>query len=81
MVTVLYEIKSGEKVQAEDDITSSYSDYSRIDKDLLGKVTFAVENGFVPNSSSSSLNPTGAVTRGELMYMIEKALALAGEIE
>lgn len=81
MVTVLYEIKSGEKVKAEDDITSSYSDYSKIDKDLLGKVTFAVENGFVPNSSSSKLNPTGAVTRGELMYMIEKALALAGEIE
>ncbi len=81
MVTVLYEMKTGTKVQAEDDITSSYSDYSKIDRDLLGKVTFAVENGFIPNSSSSKLNPTGAITRGELMYMIEKALVLAGEIE
>ncbi|PYG89522.1 hypothetical protein LY28_00741 [Ruminiclostridium sufflavum DSM 19573] len=80
MATVLYELKSGTKVRAEYDTASDYSDYNRIDKDLLNKVTFAVENGFVPNSSSGRLDPTGAVTRGELMYMIEKALVLAGEI-
>lgn len=81
MVTVLYEIKSSTRVQAEDDIASSYSDYSKIDKNLRDKVAFAIENGFIPNSSSNKLNPTGTVTRGELMYMIEKALVLAGEIE
>jgi hypothetical protein len=60
---------------------STYSDYSSIDKELLSKVAFAVENGFVPNASSTQLNPNDPITRGELMYMIEKALALAGEIE
>lgn len=81
MATVLYEIKSGTKGQANVDVIKSYSDYSKIDKALLNKVTFAVENGFVPDAAASKLNPTGPVTRGELMYMIEKALALVGEIE
>jgi len=81
LVTVLYEKKSSEKIQVDADALSSYSDFKKIDKDILDKVTFAVENGFVPNVSSSQLNPTEPVTRGELMYMIEKALALAGEIE
>lgn len=81
MTAVLYQIKSGTRAQADADIIKSYSDYGKIDKAILGKVTFAVENGFVPDTSSSSLNPTAAVTRGEVMYMIEMALALAGEIE
>ncbi len=80
MAVVLYEIKSGSKVTAATSAVSSYSDYTKIDKSTLGKVAFAVQNGFVP-VSSNRINPTGYVTRGELMYMIEKALALAGEIE
>lgn len=81
MATVLYEKKSGSKAQTEADMIFSYSDYSKIDKALLNRVTFAVENGFVPEVSPSLLKPTDPVTKGELMYMIEKALALAGEIE
>jgi len=81
IATVLYEKKSSTKIQIDADIIKGYSDYGKIDKNLLEKVTFAVENGFVPNTSSSKLNPTQPVTRGELLYMIEKALALAGEIE
>lgn len=81
MAATLYKIKSSTSIQANAATISSYSDYSKIDKDILNKVAFAVENGFVPDASSSKLNPTAPVTRGELMYMIEKALALAGEIE
>ena len=81
MATVLYEKISGTRAQSGSGAISGYSDYSKVDKDILGKVAFAVENGFVPNAASSKLNPTQTVTRGELMYMIEKALALAGEIE
>ncbi len=81
MATVLYEVKTRTKVQVSADTISSYSDYTKIDKDILNKVTFAVENGFVPNAAASQLNPTQSVTRGELMYMLEKALVLAGEIE
>lgn len=81
MATVLYERKTNMKAIAAEDIILTYSDYSQIDKAILNKVTFAVENGFVPETSSAYLNPRQAVTRGELMYMLEKALALAGEIE
>jgi hypothetical protein len=81
MATILYEKKSNTKIISDPDSISSYSDYGKIDKDILDKVTFAVENGFVPNVASSKLNPTEPITRGELMYMLEKALALAGEIE
>ncbi|MHB8064054.1 MAG: fibronectin type III domain-containing protein [Ruminiclostridium sp.] len=81
LATVLYEKKSSTKAKGDTDSISNYSDYAKIDKDILNKVTFAVENGFVPNVSSSKLNPTEPVTRGELMYMLEKALALAGELE
>ena len=81
MAVVLYEIKSGTKVRGSNSAVSGYSDYSKIDKDNIDKVAFAVENGFVPNISATTLDPAGAVTRGELMYMIEKALVLVGEIE
>ncbi len=78
MATVLYEKKTGTKAQATADSIKTYYDYNQIDKAILDKVTFAVENGFVPNASATRLNPTQPVTRGELMYMLEKALALAG---
>ena len=81
MVAVLYEIKSGTRVQGNTSMISNYSDYTSFDKELLSKVAFAVENGFVPNASSTQLKPNDPITRGELMFMIERALALAGEIE
>lgn len=81
MAAILYEIKSSTRTKANLDVISSYSDYGNVDKTILNRVAFAVENGFVPNVSSTKLNPTGYVTKGELMYMIEKALILAGEIE
>lgn len=80
MAVVLYEIKTNTRVNGSKDVISSYSDYSKIDKSILSKVAFAAENGFVPNASSSLFNPTQSVTRGELMYMIEKALVLAGDM-
>jgi hypothetical protein len=81
MAAVLYEIKTNSRVNGSKDVISTYSDYSKVDKTILSKVAFAVENGFVPNSSSTKLNPTQNITRGELMYMIEKALVLAGDIQ
>ncbi|HEX2926559.1 MAG TPA: fibronectin type III domain-containing protein [Ruminiclostridium sp.] len=80
MVAVLYEIKTNTRVNGSKDVISSYSDYGKIDKTILNKVAFAAENGFVPNASSSEFNPTQSVTRGELMYMIEKSLVLSGDM-
>jgi len=81
MAVVLYEIKAGTKVKGNSSAVSGYSDYGKIDKDILDKVAFAVQNGFVPGMTASRLNPSDSVTRGELLYMIEKALILAGEID
>ncbi len=81
MATVLYEIKSSTRTKANLDVISSYSDYEKVDKTILNKVAFAAENGFIPNAASTKLNPEAYITRGEFMYMVEKALALAGEIE
>jgi hypothetical protein len=81
MAVTLYEKKAATKAQADSSALSGYSDYTKVDKAIIGKVAFAVENGFIPKAASDKLNPTEPVTRGELMYMIEKALALAGEIE
>ncbi len=81
MATILYEIKSSTRTKASLDVIKSYSDYGQVDKTILSKVAFAAENGFIPNSSAAKLNPNEQITRGEFMYMIEKALVLAGEIE
>lgn len=80
MAAVLYKIKTSTKIEAETDIIKTYSDYTDVDKAIYNEVAFAVENGFLPDSSSTRLNPTSTVTRGELMYMLEKALILAGEL-
>lgn len=81
MAAVLYERKAAAKVVAGTGAVSGYSDYAAFDKGMVGKVAFAVENGFVPDVNARSFNPKGNITRGEFMYMIEKALALAGELE
>jgi len=81
MATILYEIKSGTRTKADLDVIKGYSDFGQVDKTILSKVAFAAENGFIPNSSSAKLNPNEYITRGEFMYMIEKALILLGEIE
>lgn len=81
MATVLYEIKSGTRTKGNVNIISSYSDYGKVDKSIQNRVAFAVENGFVPNVTETKLNPAENISRGEFMYMLEKALVLAGEIE
>ncbi len=81
MATVLYEIKSGTRTKGNVNIISSYSDYGKVDKTIQNRVAFAVENGFVPNVTETKLNPDESISRGEFMYMLEKALVLTGEIE
>jgi hypothetical protein len=81
MAAVLYEMKSGEKIAGNQNSLKNYKDYSSFDAAIISKVSFAVENGFVPDSSSGYFNPRQEITRGELMYMLEKALVMAGDID
>ena len=75
------EIKSSQRANASASSLASYKDYSSVDSALAQKVAFAVQNGFVPNVSGQYLYPKQAVTRGEVLYMLEKALVLSGEID
>lgn len=81
IAVALYERKAYTKAAESTAILKSFSDYSKIDNTILAKVAFAVQNGFVPKVSGSKFNPTQSVTRGEFMFMIEKALVLSGELE
>ena len=73
-------MKTNTRVSGNKDVISMYKDYGKIDKTIFNKVAYAAENGFLPYQSSTLFNPTQSVTRGELMYMLEKALVLAGDI-
>ncbi len=80
LATILYEMKTNTRVSGNKDVISMYKDYGKIDKTIFNKVAYAAEYGFLPYQSSTLFNPTQSVTRGELMYMLEKALVLAGDI-
>jgi hypothetical protein len=81
MAAVMYKIKSAESIESDQSSLKSYKDYSNFDSAIVSKVAFAAENGFVPNSSSGYFYPKQEISRGELMYMLDKALVMTGDVE
>jgi hypothetical protein len=81
MVMRLYEKKSGQKSVSASQNTQIFKDMSDIDGLYKGKVEFAVENGIVTGRGGGILGPKDQVTRGEIMELLERILALNGELE
>lgn len=80
MAARVYEIKSGESVKPSPNRENDYSDMNSTNPQLLSKVRYAYENGMLP-ATWMKLSPKSAITRGETMFILEKALVLAGEID
>jgi len=80
MAVRTYEIKSSEKATPSGTSNAGYSDMSKVSSVFMQKVRYAAENGLLPQSWST-IQPKAAITRGEVMYMLEKVLALTGDIE
>lgn len=81
MTVRLYELKTGTTAQPKTKNASAYSDLNLVDASLLPKVLFAIENGLIVEKNSNKLNPRETIIRGEFMELLEKLLALAGEID
>jgi hypothetical protein len=81
MTVRLYELKTGTTAQPKSKNTSIYSDLNLVDASLLPKVLFAIENGLIVEKSGNKLNPRETIVRGEFMELLEKLLALVGEID
>ena len=81
MAAVMYKIKTAESIESNQSSLKSYKDYSSFDTAIASKVAFSAENGFVPISSTGYFYPKQEVSRGELMYILDKALAMAGDVE
>ena len=79
MVVRVYELKSGRT--AASNAYVPYTDISKVSTAARSKVRFAIENGIVTPRDSGILAPQSPVSRGELIVMLRKALALAGDID
>jgi hypothetical protein len=80
MAVRVYELKSSDVAKPSTNRDNDYSDMSSTNPQLLSKVRYAYENGMLP-STWSKLSPGSAITRGETMYIVEKALVLAGDMD
>lgn len=81
MVVRAYEIKTEQTAVAEYSNVGVYTDINKVTSSILPRIKFAVENGMVVERWGDQLNPQNAITRSEVMILLEKMLALAGEIE
>lgn len=81
MVARVYEIKSGSPAKPSGGYGDVYRDMSSVSASFLEKVRFAAENGIVVREGGGTLEPKAHVTRGELMAMLERMLALLGELD
>jgi len=81
MAAALYGKKTGSKLSYTGFASSIYVDLNQVRPDLLPKVMFAVENGLCVSTGSNYLSPGDYITRGEMAAILEKVLALSGELE
>lgn len=81
MVVRVYEIKSRERAVASGSYKGVFRDMNDVSAFALPKVGFAVENGLVVREGQNTLAPRGTVTRGEVAAMLERVLALVGELD
>lgn len=81
MVARLYELKTGETASSINEGISIFDDMDKVDRRLLPKVEFAVENGIAIGKDPHHLCPKDIITRGEIMGLLERLLVLIGEID
>lgn len=81
MVARVYEIETGETALPENRGSVVFTDMNQVSGSLAPKVRFAVENGIAIGRSSSILGPKDNITRAELVTLLEKYLAIIGELE
>jgi len=82
MVVGVYGKKSGQsRLAPTSQNINIFSDMNEISDVYKDKVLFAIENGMVTRRGGEMLGPKDQITRGEIMELLERALALNGEIE
>lgn len=81
MVARVYEIKSGEKAESASSNVALFDDFDKVSPTIISKVKFAAENGIVLGVHNNKLAPKEAITRAELMALLERMLAFIGEID
>lgn len=81
MAVRLYEIKSGEKAEPTYGSPVVFQDINQVSSTFAQKVRFAVENGIAIGRTSTVLGPKDNITRAELLVLLEKYLAMTGELD
>ncbi len=76
----LYEIKTGEAVEAGSAPITQYKDVDEIDAAYKEILQFASQKGFIIGKSAQILAPTDKVTRAEFIAMLRRVLGNIGEI-
>ncbi len=79
MVVRAYEIKTRKNATYKNN-TSVFEDLNKVDSKVIQKVLFGIENGLVVGRGLNLLQPKEPITRMEIIVMLEKMMALAGEI-
>jgi hypothetical protein len=59
---------------------AEFSDWGGVDATYLDAVRFAVENGILTGNATGRINPDAALTMGELLVLLERALLISGEL-
>jgi len=80
MAVGAYEIKAGVKINQNYQPSNIFRDMDSVSADIRNKVEFAVRNGLVISRNSANLGPGDYITRAEAAAIIERLLALCGEI-
>lgn len=77
----MYELKTGSKAESIQAYPNSFEDLSQITPAYYTRIKFAVDQGLVYGIRNNLLAPGETITRGEIMALAQRALALAGEID
>ncbi len=81
MTVRLFELKTKTKAKASNAYTVKFWDMKNVNKKLLPRVKFAIENEITKGRNSINFGPKDVITRGEVMFILERTLVLCGEIE
>lgn len=78
----LYRKTSGDATPASNATAwAAYTDLGSVAASKLPAVRFAIETGIVRGDGSGLLSPGAAITNGELVAYMQRALAMAGKLE
>ncbi|NMA33984.1 MAG: fibronectin type III domain-containing protein [Clostridiaceae bacterium] len=80
MAAKVCEIKTGEKIGADQADLSVYRDIDEANPALLPRIRYAHRTGVIISRFSDMLGPKDIVTRADAMVLLEKLLRWAGEL-